>query len=57
MSNNNSKYTTILIGRENYNKLKQLGTVPESFNVVIGRLIDEHYQHLRGAAGAAAKRS
>lgn len=34
----------ISVDEANYNKLKQLGHVPDSFNTVVGRLIQEHYQ-------------
>jgi predicted CopG family antitoxin len=32
--------TTISLTRENYKRLQNLGKVPESFNDVIGRLLD-----------------
>ena len=35
------KLTTISVDRENYERLQKLGTVPESFNDVIGRLLDQ----------------
>ena len=39
MSNN--KYVNIVIDKNNYEDLKILGEVPESFNDVIGRLLKE----------------
>jgi hypothetical protein len=44
----------IAVDRSNYDKLRQLGHVPESFNTVVRRLIAEHYQKV-SAAGASAK--
>jgi hypothetical protein len=35
----------IAVDKSNYDKLRQLGQVPESFNTVVGRLIEEHYQY------------
>ena len=34
------KLKTIAISEENYNKLKRLGYTGDSFNLVIGRLLD-----------------
>ena len=34
----------IAVDRSNYDKLRELGHVPESFNTVVGRLIAEHYE-------------
>jgi hypothetical protein len=39
MSNN--KYVNIAVDKNNYEDLKILGEVPESFNDVIGRLLKE----------------
>lgn len=39
MSNN--KYVNIVIDKNNYENLRILGEVPESFNDVIGRLLKE----------------
>lgn len=36
-----SKYVNIVIDKNNYEDLKVLGEVPESFNDVIGRLLKE----------------
>jgi predicted CopG family antitoxin len=36
-----SKYVNIVIDKSNYEDLKILGEVPESFNDVIGRLLKE----------------
>ena len=36
-----SKYTTVTVDRHNYERLQRLGRVPESFNDVIGRLLDK----------------
>ena len=36
----NDERTTISLSKENYNKLKRLGYTGESFNLVIGRLLD-----------------
>jgi predicted CopG family antitoxin len=35
------KLTTISLDRRNYERLQKLGKVPESFNDVIGRLLDQ----------------
>jgi predicted CopG family antitoxin len=40
-SNNMRKLTTISLTRENYQRLQNLRKVPESFNDVISRLLDE----------------
>ncbi|HZA71176.1 MAG TPA: hypothetical protein VE548_15890 [Nitrososphaeraceae archaeon] len=37
----NDERTTVSLSKENYNKLKQLGFTGESFNTVIGRLIEK----------------
>ena len=37
----NNRYTTITLERRNYERLQRLGRVPESFNDVIGRLLDQ----------------
>lgn len=39
-----NKLTTISLTRENYQRLQKLGKVPESFNDVIGRLLDQAEQ-------------
>jgi len=47
---NSAKSTTkkvmkmISVDEHNYNELRMLGHVPESFNTVIRRLISEHHQ-------------
>ena len=35
------KLTTISLDRHNYERLQKLGRVPESFNDIIGRLLDQ----------------
>ena len=37
----NSKYVNVVLSRENWENLKLLGDVPESFNDVVGRLLKE----------------
>jgi predicted CopG family antitoxin len=39
--------TTISLTRENYKRLQTLGKVPESFNDVISRLLDQAEQELK----------
>jgi hypothetical protein len=43
----------IAVSADNYQQLRMLGHVPESFDTVIGRLIAEH--NAAHAAGAAAQ--
>lgn len=43
----------IAVDKSNYDKLRQLGHVPESFNTVVGRLIAEHYQKVSVSASTA----
>ena len=53
MSNN--KYVNIVIDKNNYDDLKALGEVPESFNDVIRRLLREKQpviEAIRAAKGA-----
>jgi len=39
--NDMNRLTTISLTRQNYERLQNLGKVPESFNDVIGRLLDQ----------------
>jgi predicted CopG family antitoxin len=39
-----SNLTTISLSKENYKRLQKLGKVPESFNDVISRLLDQAEQ-------------
>ena len=41
MLNSNKQYKQILIDSDNYNSLKELGQMGDSFNSVIGKLINE----------------
>lgn len=43
MSNNtsSSKWINVVLSRQNYQNLKELGEVPESFNDIVGRLLAE----------------
>lgn len=41
LSENSNKYKQILINIENYNALKDLGKTGDSFNKVIGNLLDK----------------
>lgn len=34
------KLTTVSVDRRNYERLQKLGKVPETFNTIIGRLLD-----------------
>jgi predicted CopG family antitoxin len=37
----NNTMKTIVVSRKNYNKLKELGFTGESFNTVVGRLLEQ----------------
>ena len=37
----NDKIKTIVVSKKNYDKLKQLGHIGESFNTVVGRLLEK----------------
>jgi hypothetical protein len=54
---NKEKYRTVCLTTENFQKLASLGTVPDSLNTIVGRLLDRYYeQELRRkkiAEGAA----
>jgi hypothetical protein len=39
------KLRMIMVDDNNYQKLQQLGHVPDSFNTVIGRLINFYFEH------------
>jgi predicted CopG family antitoxin len=41
------KYKAIVVSKENYNKLKELGKTSDSFNTVISTLI-EHFELTTG---------
>jgi hypothetical protein len=62
INNNNNKNNRlkktlkmIAVDKSNYDKLRQLGHVPESFNTIVGRLIAEHYQKVSTAGGGSIK--
>lgn len=38
--NSNDKLKTIVVSKKNYDKLKELGFTGESFNIVVGRLLE-----------------
>jgi predicted CopG family antitoxin len=46
MFSSNKRYKQILIDAENYNALKELGQTGDSFNSVVGKLI-EHFKEGR----------
>jgi hypothetical protein len=47
------KLHMIAVDAANYEALRNLGRVPESFNMVVGRLLAEHNAHVTKAEGAA----
>jgi len=55
MSNN--KYVNIVIDKNNYEDLRILGQVPESFNDVIGRLLKEKQPVIQAIRAAKIKSS
>ncbi len=46
------KFTAITIDESNYRRLAALGTVPDSFNRIVGRLLDEHERRIREGEGS-----
>lgn len=42
-NDSNDKLTTISISKFNYDRLKSLGYTSESFNTVLGRILDDIY--------------
>ncbi|MFL6421229.1 MAG: hypothetical protein ACJ71P_17740 [Nitrososphaeraceae archaeon] len=46
------KLHTIIVEDKHYRALAQLGHPPDSFNSVVGRLIQEHYQNTATATTA-----
>jgi predicted CopG family antitoxin len=48
----NTKYVNIVIDKKNYDDLKALGEVPESFNDVIRRLLKEKQSAIRAIRAA-----
>jgi predicted CopG family antitoxin len=55
MSNN--KYVNIVTDKNNYEDLRILGQVPESFNDVIGRLLKEKQPVIQAIRAAKIKSS
>jgi predicted CopG family antitoxin len=51
----NSKYVNIVIDKNNYDDLKALGEVPESFNDVIGRLLKDKQPIIKAIRAAKEK--
>jgi predicted CopG family antitoxin len=49
------KYVNVVIDRNNYEDLKTLGEVPESFNDVISRLLNEKRSFIEAVRTAKAK--
>jgi predicted CopG family antitoxin len=50
-----SKYVNIVIDKNNYDDLKALGEVPESFNDVIGRLLKDKQLIIKAIRAAKEK--
>ena len=44
------KLHSIIVEDKHYRALTQLGHPPDSFNSVVGRLIQEHYQNAAGGS-------
>jgi hypothetical protein len=54
---NKETYRSVCLSVENFRRLCELGTVPDSMNRIVGRLIDQHYEVLKeknNFAGEAA---
>jgi hypothetical protein len=49
------KLRTVIVDDGNYQALSQLGHPPDSFNTVVGRLIQEHFDYQKVTAGAAKR--
>ncbi len=45
-----NKSTTIRVSEETKTALKKLGTMDDSYNTVISRLIEEHYKNVKNHA-------
>jgi len=50
-----NKYVNIVINKRNYEDLKILGEVPESFNDIIGRLLKEKQPVIKAIRAAKTK--
>jgi predicted DNA-binding protein (MmcQ/YjbR family) len=50
-----NKWINVVLSRENYDDLKLLGEVPESFNYVIGRLLKEKQPVIKAIRAAKTK--
>ncbi len=53
----NTKYVNIVIDKNNYEDLRILGEVPESFNDVIGRLLKEKQPVIQAIRAAKTNRT
>jgi hypothetical protein len=44
---NTDNHRTVCLSMANFQKLCDLGKVPDSMNQIVGRLIDQHYKELK----------
>jgi hypothetical protein len=54
---NKETHRSVCLSVENFRRLCELGTVPDSMNQIVGRLIDQRYEELKkknNFAGEAA---